>query len=156
MSKPADEEEAEQEQVLLNQILVKQSQNAMFEICIDVCRQLVPILMVKLCLEESEFDWTCLIRKKKCCHTCSPVWKQERHTMLINHPAGKQIQIIAIIAYFKLSIFWNNNTRWSVNIFNFPYLRNKAKSIIYWNCMWFKNEPKTWDVIAWLTLTVTS
>lgn len=56
MSKPADEEEAEQEQVLLNQILVKQSQNAMFEICIDVCRQLVPILMVKLCLEESEFD----------------------------------------------------------------------------------------------------
>lgn len=63
LSKAEDEEEAEQEWAiyLVNQILVKQSQNGIFQICTDVCKQVV--LVVKLCLEESEFAWTCLIGK---------------------------------------------------------------------------------------------
>lgn len=147
---------------LVHEILVRQSQNAMFEICIDVCRQLVPILVVKFCLEESEFDWTCLIGKKICCHTCNPVQNEDRQWEKILKKPKKQtkknkdigsssavqlgntfrLQLLHILNY---PIFWDNNTR--LILFNFLYLRYQEKSTIYWDCMCFKNQPKTWHVI---------
>lgn len=134
------------------QILVKQSQNAMSEICTAVCRHLVPILVVKLCLEESEFDWISDRKKSVLPYLQSSMktWQtmreiKKRKKKDIGSPStvklGKTFRSLQMLHILNYPIFWDNSTRWSLNLFYFPYLRNQAKSMTYWNCV-LRANPK--------------